>query len=219
MKKIWILTAMSEEAKLIIDAYGLQKIDQLSNIHFYANNQIVLALSGVGKIQASIGTTLLMERYQPDRLINIGIAGSLLWESAQIGEVFLIDRIRQHDMYLPFDGEHLSYAKGEIRLPMPRSELDAVCRYWGLVLTWDQFLDDAEKVAQLAQQTQADLVEMEAFAIASVAREYGKLDRLIIIKAISDGADNHAQSAHMDNLDFAMQNSLLVLDEILQKLV
>jgi nucleoside phosphorylase len=56
---------------------------------------------------------------------------------------------------------------------------------------------------------------MEAFAIASVAREFGSLEKLICIKAVSDWADNEAKDAHMGNLDFAMQNSLLVLEKII----
>ena len=59
---------------------------------------------------------------------------------------------------------------------------------------------------------------MEAFAFASVAREFWKLDSSIVIKAVSDGGDSDAKSAHMDNLDFAMQNSLLVLHKVITSL-
>jgi nucleoside phosphorylase len=38
---------------------------------------------------------------------------------------------------------------------------------------------------------------MEAFAVASVAREFNSLDKCIFIKAISDGADNEAKDTHM----------------------
>jgi nucleoside phosphorylase len=33
---------------------------------------------------------------------------------------------------------------------------------------------------------------MEAFSILSVAREYGKLDKCVVIKAVSDGANSDA---------------------------
>ena len=56
---------------------------------------------------------------------------------------------------------------------------------------------------------------MEAFAIASVAREYDILNRCIFIKAVSDGADNEAKETHMNNLEFAMNNSVQVLEKIL----
>ena len=102
-KKIWILTAMSEEAQFIIDLYWLEKTHSLTTISFYENAEMVLVLAGVGKVQASIATTLLVQNYSPELLINIWIAGSLLWQDAKVWDVFLIDKIVQHDMYLPFD--------------------------------------------------------------------------------------------------------------------
>jgi adenosylhomocysteine nucleosidase len=84
-----------------------------------------------------------------------------------------------------------------------------------MCLTGDQFIDDPEKVAELKDKYSADVVEMEAFAILSVAREYDMLDKCVVIKAISDGADNEAKEAHMENLDFAMKNSVDVLELIL----
>jgi len=56
---------------------------------------------------------------------------------------------------------------------------------------------------------------MEAFAVLSVAREYHALDKCVVIKAVSDGANNEAKDTHMDNLDFAMKNSIDVLELIL----
>lgn len=222
MKKIWILTAMQEEAELIIIKYWLQKTNQLNTISFYENDDIILALSGVGKVQASIATTLMIKQYQPNYLLNIWIAGNLAGDKASVGDVFLINRVSQHDMYLPFDWSHLSYAKGQISLPLSLHLTWERLEFWlyehGYCLTGDQFIDDVSTVKNLRHMTQADVVEMEAFAFASVARELEKLDKTFIIKAISDGADNNAKSAHMDNLHFAMQNSILILDEIVRKL-
>jgi|TARA_Y100001960_G_C13923048_1_gene470879 nucleoside phosphorylase len=56
---------------------------------------------------------------------------------------------------------------------------------------------------------------MEAFSILSVAREYDALDKCVVIKAVSDGADSEAKDAHMDNLEFAMNNSVDVLELVL----
>ena len=41
------------------------------------------------------------------------------------------------------------------------------------------------------------------------------LDKCIVIKAISDWADNEAKEAHMNNLEFAMNNSISILEFIL----
>lgn len=219
MEKIWILTAMSQEAEYIIQLLDLKKTRSFSNIVFFENERVVLVLTGIGKIQASIGTTLLCTLYPIKKLINIGIAGSLLGNEACIGDVFFVDKLIQHDMYLPFDWDHLNYAKGMILLQknpnIKREDRNFMIHYGALCLTGDQFIDDQKRVKTLRDETWAELVEMEAFAVASVAREFGLLSQTIVIKAISDGADAHAREVHEDNLDLAMKNSLIILQEIL----
>ncbi|NVP17501.1 5'-methylthioadenosine/S-adenosylhomocysteine nucleosidase [Candidatus Gracilibacteria bacterium] len=215
---IGIITAMQEEAEHIIKMYGLKNTKKLKNISIYENDNIVLALAGIGKVQASIGVTYLFLNYDISKLINIGIAGSLLGKNASIGDVFLVNKISQHDMYLPFDGSHLDYAKREIVINN-NIFLDGDFEFKlvnnSYCLTGDQFIDDNNKVSELRGKYNADVIEMEAFAVASVAREFDKLDNCIFIKAISDGADSDAKDAHMGNLDFAMQNSLKVLEKII----
>ena len=217
--KIWIITAMPQEAEHIISLYSLKPSKKLENITFYENENIVLALSWIWKIQASIWATYLFLNYNIEKLINIWIAWSLLWENASIWDVFLLNKISQHDMYLPFDWEHLNYAKKEIELNN-NTNIDFWAFNFSVIknaycLTWDQFIDDTNKVFDLALKYNADIIEMEAFAIACVAREFWALDKCIFIKAISDWADNDAKDAHMWNLDFAMQNSIRVLEKIL----
>ena len=124
-------------------------------------------------------------------------------------------------MYLPFDGEHLDYAKWEIELStieIEKSDFSFHFRSGALCLTGDQFLDDQSLTQKLRAETNADVVEMEAFAFASAAREFWLLEHSYSIKAISDGANNESQLAHMNNLDFAMENSIQVLKELLKKL-
>ena len=64
---------MQEEAQHIINLLGLTPSSTLKNISFFENEEYVLALSGVGKIQASIETTALCSRYDLKALINIGL--------------------------------------------------------------------------------------------------------------------------------------------------
>lgn len=214
LMKIAIITAMREEADHIIGTYDLKEVKRLGTLSIYENETIVLALAGIGKIQASLATAYILENYSVDKLINIGISGSLLGAQAKIGDVFLVSKIAQHDMYLPFDGAHLDYAKKAIDIKTHTYSFDGfdfTVQDNAFCLTGDQFIDDAERVTELRDAYSAHVIEMEAFAIASVAREYDMLDKCIFIKAISDGADNDAIDAHMGNLDFAMQNSLKVL--------
>ncbi len=219
MKKTAIITAMSEEAEHIIKLYWLINTKKLENIIIYENESIVLALAWIWKIQASIATTYLFVNYDISRLINIWIAWSLVWDDANIWDVFIVNKISQHDMYLPFEWEHLDYAKKEIfldnKLDIDNLEFDFNVFNNSYCLTWDQFIDDNEKVLELKLLYNAQVIEMESFAIASVAREFNQLNKCIFIKSISDWADNEAKDAHMWNLDFAMQNSIKVLNKII----
>jgi len=227
-----IITAMKQEADLIIKKYNLKefkdsKIPNTLKIFKWERknydedciDEIILVLSWIWKIQASMATTYLLENYEVNKLVNIWIAWNLDNQDVKVGDVFLPNTFIQHDMYLPFDGEHLDYAKKPIFLDYAIWENYDLQKF-GLILswvclTWDQFIDDKEKVRELREKFSADIVEMEAFAVLSVARAYNLLDKCVVIKAISDWADSDAKDAHMDNLEFAMENSISVLELVL----
>ena len=222
-----IITAMKEEADMIIKKLNLKEVEKKNNITIFkwerewidGNENITLVLSWIWKVQAAIAMTYILENYTPDKIINIWIAWNLNNTDAKIGDVFLPNTFIQHDMYLPFDWDHLDYAKKPIFLDYAIWENYDLEKF-GLILswvclTWDQFIDNEEKVKELRNEYWADLCEMEAFAILSVAREYNMLDKCVVIKAISDWADSEAKDAHMDNLEFAMNNSVSVLELVL----
>ncbi len=219
-----IITAMREEADIIIKRFNLKLEKKLKNLEIYEwvlDNQtkIVLVLSWIWKIQASFATTYLFENYMIDKLINIWIAGNLNNDDIKVGDVFLPNTFIQHDIYLPFEWEHLDYAKKPIFIDTATWVNYDLKKFWlimnGICLTWDQFIDDEEKIKQLKEKYEWNLVEMEAFAILSVAREYDALDKCIVIKWVSDWADSNSKDDHMTNLDFAMDNATNILELIL----
>ncbi len=222
-----IITAMKQEADLIIDKFDLKEEKKLQNITVYEWNResnwekekIVLVLSWIWKIQSAIATTYVFENYEVDKLINIWIAGSLSNMDVKVGDVFIPNTFIQHDIYLPFEWDHLDYAKNPIFLEYAIWENIDLTKFW-LVLNWvcvtgDQFIDNDEKIDELRNNYAADICEMEAFSVLSVAREYNSLDKCVVIKWVSDWADNDAKDEHMNNLDFAMKNSLWVLEMVL----
>ena len=228
-----IITAMREETDLIIKKFDLKKIEndkipswieiyegQRKNYDEDSTEKVVLVLSWIWKIQATLATTYLLENYIVDKLINIWIAGNLdnSWD-IKVWDVFLPNTFIQHDIYLPFDWAHLDYAKKPIFIDYAVWE-NIDFRKFGLImnwlcLTWDQFIDDKAKAQELREKFSWDIVEMEAFAVLSVARSYGILDKCVVIKAVSDWADSDSKESHMDNLEFAMENSISVLELVI----
>ena len=222
-----IITAMKEEAELIIKKFDLKETKSLKNIKILEwtrswddwEENLVLVLWWIWKIQAAIATTYLLENYSVDKIINIWIAGNLTGNDLKVWDVLLPNTFIQQDMYLPFEWSHLDYAKKPIFLEYAIWENYDLQKFW-LILNWvcvtgDEFVDKEERISKLRVDFWADICEMEAFSILSVAREYNMLDKCIVIKAISDWADNEAKEAHMNNLEFAMNNSISILEFIL----
>ena len=221
MKKIWIVTAMQEEAQIIIDFLWLELSKSYKNIRIYEKDWYTLAYTWMWKIQASIWSSILCWEYWVEALVNIWVAWNLNWDNVKIWDVFLIKEIIQHDMYLPLPWD-LDYAKWTIKIPF-KSDIDPnEFNFWfhenGICITWDQFIDNPDKSRQLRNDTWADIAEMEAYSIASTAREFWILDNTIIIKSVSDWADNDANDWLANNLDFAMKNSIEILKRILKNL-
>ncbi len=222
-----IITAMKEEAELIIKKFNLKETKSLKNIKIFEwtrswddwEENLVLVLWWIWKIQAAIATTYLLENYSVDKIINIWIAGNLTGNDLKVWDVLLPNTFIQQDMYLPFEWSHLDYAKKPIFLEYAIWENYDLQKFW-LILNWvcvtgDEFVDKEERISKLRVDFWADICEMEAFAILTTAREYGILDKCIVIKAISDWADNEAKDAHMNNLEFAMENSIAILEFVL----
>ena len=222
-----IITAMKEEAELIIKKFNLKETKSLKNIKIFEwtrswddwEENLVLVLWWIWKIQAAIATTYLLENYSVDKIINIWIAGNLTGNDLKVWDVLLPNTFIQQDMYLPFEWSHLDYAKKPIFLEYAIWENHDLQKFW-LILNWvcvtgDEFVDKEDRISKLRVDFWADICEMEAFSILSVAREYNMLDKCIVIKAISDWADNEAKEAHMNNLEFAMNNSISILEFIL----
>lgn len=219
MKKFWIVTAMEPEAEIIINFLWLQLSKSYKNIKIYEKDWYTLASTWMWKIQASIWSTILCAEYWVDSLINIWVAWNLDTDNVNIWDVFLIKEIIQHDMYLPLPWD-LDYAKWTIKIAFKSGINPNEFNFWfhenGICVTWDQFIDDQKKSNELRERTWANIAEMEAFAVASTAREFGILDNTVIIKSVSDGADNGANDWLFNNLEFAMNNSIEVLKKILR---
>ena len=71
---IGIIGAMEEEVTILKDKIvDLSEIN-VAHVKFYTgtlnNKDIVLTQSGIGKVNASISTTLLIEKFNPDLIIN-----------------------------------------------------------------------------------------------------------------------------------------------------
>lgn len=206
-KKIWIVCAMKDEAQIIINKYNLQQINnKFFKIYSWKayDKEIFLLVSKIWKIYSSTWTTYLIQNFEINKIINIWLAGWLT-EEKEVWKTFQITKVIQHDAFVPWDWDHLKYFQGEIILPEIKWISTWTC------LTWDQFIDDKVECKKLSEKW--DIVEMEAFAVASVAQIFNK--PLLILKSISDNASLDAKWDFYENLKKSMEDWVQNLDKIL----
>lgn len=229
---IGIIGAMDEEVENLKGIIENVEIRSVAGMDFYkgkiSENNVVVVRSGIGKVNAAICTQILIDKFGVSAIINTGIAGSLN-NDINIGDIVLSADTLQHDMDATAFGYDLSVIprmensvfKGDeelIKLAKETCEknLTGVKVFTGRVVSGDQFISDKEKKNWLVDNFKGDCTEMEGAAIAHAA--YLNNVPFLIIRAISDKADD---SAHMDYPEFeamAIKNSVTILKEMIENI-
>jgi adenosylhomocysteine nucleosidase len=145
---------------------------------------------GVGKVQAATTLAARLASAPVDLVVNVGTAGGL--HGQRLGEIVEVGRVHQHD----FDHVGVGAFVGR---PVPGGPLalSGPPGAAGRLATGDRVIVSAADRAALAEQ--ADVVDMEGYAVAATARAFGR--DVWIVKAVSDGADADAVGTWRDALE------------------
>ncbi len=188
---------------------------------------VVIARSGVGKVMASMCASAMITRFAPSLIINTGVAGAVD-PTLKIGDIIVSSGAVQHDFDTsPIDGTPKGWNAelGTVTVQADACSTGVLLRIAneegisarpGIIASGDSFIADNEKKAELAAVFGASACEMEGAAVAAVAA-YNHIP-FVILRAISDGADN---GAHMDFpafCKFAADNSIRVLSRAIKEL-
>lgn len=228
--KVGIIGAMEQEVTLLRDKIENRQTLQRAGCEIYTGTlhgvEVALLKSGIGKVSAAMGTTLLLEHCRPDVVINTGSAGGLA-ATLKVGDIVVSDEVRYHDAdvtafgYAPgqmagcpaaftADGELIALAERCIS----DLGLNAVR---GLVCSGDAFINGAEPLARIrATFPQVAAVEMEAAAIGHVCHLFGT--PFVVVRAISDVADQASHLSFEEFLVVAAEQSTRMVDAMLQAL-
>ena len=207
MKKLGIIGAMQVEVETLQEKMGAVSTRDIAGMTFYEGVleglPVVVAQSGVGKVNAALCAQILCACFGVTHLVNTGIAGSLC------NDLDICDLVVSRDaMYYDVDchfidypvgkvpGMPLTYAADETLLGRAFAAAEAVNpghNHVGRIATGDQFVASRELKEHIISVTQALCTEMEGAAIAQTAYRNGV--PFVILRAISDKAD---ASAEMD---------------------
>ena len=223
---ILIIAAMNEELEALRSKLENPIEKNHGDILTYegeiAGKEVVLSLSGVGKVNAAYTSTKLIGIYPIDTLINIGSAGGLK-SSQKVGEIVIADECRYHDFDI---GEE--YMDDERFIFKPNSKLNksaqktieelGIKSHPGLLLAGDQFVTKNSDAFMNIQRKYPDAVavDMESAAIAAVCKRANI--PFIVLRSLSDVTteDDNALSFE-EYLPLASEQSAKVCYEFIKK--
>lgn len=227
---IGIIGAMEKEIVLLKQKMTIEKIEDKASLTFYcgkiSGNEVVLVKSGIGKVNAAMCAQILIDLYNVEIIINTGVAGAL-HPILEVGDIVVSTDTLQHDI----DASVFGDPKGTIP-GMKNSVFEAdkkllnlidniniegnVKIYKGRILTGDQAIGNNDIKNELHSCFEGFCVEMEGGAIAQVCHLNGI--PFLIIRAISDKADEEVELNYNEFLVYAARNSSYLLEKILSKI-
>lgn len=228
--KIGIIGAMEQEVATLREKIeGCQTLS-LAGCEIYTGKMngvdVALLKSGIGKVAAAIGTTLLLEHCKPDVVINTGSAGGLD-PRLNVGDIVVSTEVRYHDA----DVTAFGYEPGQMAQCPPAFIADAklietteqcvkeldMNAVRGLICSGDAFINGAEPLARIKTTfPNVAAVEMEAAAIGHVCYQF-KVP-FVVVRAISDVADKESHTSFDEFLPVAARQSSLMVAAIVTAL-
>jgi adenosylhomocysteine nucleosidase len=239
-----IMGAMESEVKLLTEHIEHKKDTVIQGIPFSTGiihgKEVAITRSGVGKVNAAIITTLVIEHFRPSHILFSGIAGGLN-PGMHPGDVIVAEKIAYHDygrkwpdsfetwatrnpsdfkvnpMFFESDSLLLSIVKnisGGIKLQPIGKNIPSIRT--GIILTGDMFLSDGRYGQKLRKKTGADAVEMEGAAVAQTA--WQQKIPFLIIRSLSDSANDDAALDFTAYGKIASENSAALILGLLEML-
>ena len=224
--KIGIIVAMRKELDLLLPLLQDSEESRMSGFEFYCGkmgrHDVMLMQCGIGKVNAAMGTLMLVNNFTPNYVINTGVAGGADTK-VNVMDVVAGARVAYHDVWCgpesvlgQVQGLPL-YFEGAKRLIDIVPERDHIHK--GLICSGDQFIDTIEAVNRIKGNfPDALAVDMESGAIAQVCH----LNKVpfLALRVISDspGASHDNTKQYLDFWTDAPQETFMLLKDIITNL-
>jgi adenosylhomocysteine nucleosidase len=218
--KIGVIGAMEQEVSILKAALTNLEEVKKGGCTFFTGQlngaDIVLLQSGIGKVAAAVGTTILLSDYQPDVVINTGSAGGFE-SSLNLGDVVISTEVRHHDADVTAFGYEIGQMAGQPAAFAADKKLMDVAEQAlaqmedkhavrGLICTGDEFVCRPERQEVIRKNFPGVIaVEMEASAIAQTCHQFNT--PFVVVRAISDVADKESPMSFEEFLPLAAQSS------------
>ncbi len=226
---IGIIGAMGIEVKTLADLLENKKSETVSGVEYLSGTifgrDVVLAVCGIGKVFAAICAQTMILKYNPEIIINTGVAGTLSNELS-IGDIAISDFVVQHDMDTSPLGDPVGLLSGINIVKIPAD--DATCKKIeaavkktgtnykiGTIASGDQFLASNDVKSRIVSNFGAIAGEMEGGSIGHVC--YVNKVPFCVLRAISDCADGSGAENYMEFLETAAENAVSVMKNFISE--
>ncbi|OQY38134.1 MAG: 5'-methylthioadenosine/S-adenosylhomocysteine nucleosidase [Spirochaetaceae bacterium 4572_7] len=229
--RVGIIGAMEEEVEILRDKMQISETLDKGGCNFTQGTlngvDVVLLKCGIGKVAAAVGTTILIDQFSPDVVINTGSAGGLSTD-LNVGDIIISNSVMYHDVDVTIFG----YAYGQLpKMPVaftPDSKLISSAKKAanrvknihirdGLIITGDSFIHTDTAVKNIKSKLpKMEATEMEAASIAQVCYMF-KIP-FLVIRSISDVPSKESKQSFEEFLVVAAKNSGRLVEEILVEL-
>jgi len=235
---IGIIGAMEKETSLLCETMKNYKTVKTGGFEFLTGKiegkDVTLLRCGIGKVNAAVGTALLIEKYKPGCVINTGSAGGI-HKDLKFGDAVVSTGLVYHDVdvtafnYAPgqLPGQPQIFPVNEKLVKLAETAIDELkkentlpndfnhCR--GLIGSGDIFMHEPERINNV-RKIFPDIaaVEMEGAAIAHCCHLFSV--PCLVIRALSDIAGTESPMSFDEFLPIASKHSAHIVMRIVKKI-
>lgn len=226
-----IISAMTEELELLLKEMNIEEKTTKANMTFYkgtlGDKNIIAVVCGIGKVNAAICSQILISEYKVSSIINVGVAGGI-GKDIYPGDVVIGTDLVEHDMDTSAFGDPVgqiprlntfSFKCDENLVKAAlnaANEIKEINSFTGRIVSGDQFIANIDKIKWLSETFDAISCEMEGASIAHVC--YLNNIPCVVIRSISDNANNGAHMDYEKFMPIAIRNSTTILKNMLKTL-
>lgn len=197
MDTIGIIGAMPSELTDIREMLGIGEIKHISGFDFYINEKngktLINACCGIAKVNAALCTQVMIDNFQPECIINTGIAGGMN-SSVKVCDIVISTEVLPHDLDLHFLKDYPPYCgifradNGLIETAEKVCAEFSVKSFRGRIVSGEAFISSNEAKNTILEKFDPYAVDMESAAVGHCCY----LNKLpyVSVRCISDNADD-----------------------------
>lgn len=197
MKTIVIIGAMPSELADIRNMLGESEVKTISGFDYYINEykgkKIINVCSGIAKVNAAVCTQVAIDNFNPDAVINAGIAGGMN-PDVKVCDIVISNEVLPHDLDLHFLSDYPPYCgiySADSRLI---DAAEKICGEFGIksflgrIVSGEAFISDNGIKADILERLNPYAVDMESSAVGHCC--YLNKMPFVSVRCISDNADD-----------------------------